>query len=763
MTFGIRIGATDETQGSLRSALSGFTSFARTLSRPILIPLKIASGGLSLLRDINLGLRPLVAGIDHIIAKGTALDTVSKSFRSLTGLSDAKAAALARRLVDAAHGGLRLSEAMQLANRAMAAGMDPARDLPTIFDFAAKKAVTTGMEFGSAMERIIMGLSRGSPAILDDFGLLNDGLEGVTKSYEKIKGSGAWEALGPAGQKAEIIRQAMADMQRQLGKIGVTGQETVFVWQRIKNEIGDAVDTLFAAVGRSDKLKSALAGVRDVIAGMTRHIEKGGSLWDILFGKKGGQSGGLFGGLQAGILDLGEQLGRGILGGLLKGVALLPELGDKLWDKMKEAGAEVGQEIYDKLAPLADEIPANLEQAIKDGARPLVDLLRRFFPSSAPVATSQPSDGAKVYVEDLKAGGAVAAKGAPGYITRKTALDLGVMGAVWLAARETAAIAADDAAAASLKHVPMAGDVASAALPKSVAGTIGRQGLGFIAKKLVPAMTIADFLYTGYGFATELGGYIKAAGERADAEEMLEETRRRAKARGLQVGMGGGLLGAALVAAAMGVTPGGSQKARSGSLFDLAGKWGDRILSGWSFGSEQSRTEAWLENYRGEFPAPNSRKPAVDTPTGLRLTQTARLRMLRDRAALDREEMAVRQGLHGTRQDALRRTNEEVRRLKSEGYDVGAPGSRIRRDIYARMLGEVVGERVTPLHERQAGIHDRLSRDDAIGDRSNDGVVAEGVTLVADKIDAFVQGIAAVLAELTGLRGRLQAAGPKRG
>jgi hypothetical protein len=255
---------------------------------------------------------------------------------------------------------------MQLANRAIVAGIDTAKSLPTIFDFASKKAVTTGMDFGGAMERIIMGLSRGSAAILDDFGLLNDGLEGVQRSYEAIKGKGAWEQLGTAAQKAEIIRQAMEDMHRQLGRIGVRGTETVFVWKQIKTQIGDATDKLFAAIGRSDALKGALIGIRDVIGGMTRHFEKGGSLGELLFGKEGGASGGLFGGLKAGVLDLGELLGRGILGGLLKGISLIPDLLNSAWEGLKSAWTWAIEELPPRIISAFEWLKTDFLPALKD-------------------------------------------------------------------------------------------------------------------------------------------------------------------------------------------------------------------------------------------------------------------------------------------------------------------------------------------------------------------------------------------------------------
>jgi hypothetical protein len=345
MSFSLRLGTKDDSQAGLRSFSSSVLGTVRSLSKPITIPLKIAGAGLGLLRDINLGLKPLVEGIDGIIERGTALDATRRSFISLVGGGAKSADQLAERLVAASHGTLRIGQAMELANRSIIAGIDAARDLPTILDFASKKAVTTGMDVASSLERIIMGLSRGSPAILDDFNLLVNGLDGVKESYDQVKGKGAWEQLGPAAQKAEVIRQALEDMQRQLGRIGIRGTETVFVWKQIKTEIGNATDKLMAAVGRSDTLRDALRGVRDTLSGITRHFETGGSLGELLFGKKDSKSGGLFGGLKAGLLDAGEALGRGIIGGILKAISAMPELFKAAWSSIKAGVTELWREL----------------------------------------------------------------------------------------------------------------------------------------------------------------------------------------------------------------------------------------------------------------------------------------------------------------------------------------------------------------------------------------------------------------------------------
>ncbi len=359
LSFAINIGAKDTTQGTLRSAARRFLSFARSVSKPITVPLRIGRKGLGILRDINVGLRPIVAGLDNIIERGTGLEVVRKSFESLTGESGRRADRLASRMTKAASGTLRLGRAMQIANRAMASGIQ-FDQLLIAMDFVSKKAITTGMSAEMAIEKVITGLSRGSTLFLDDFGILVDGLEGVKRTYNAVQGKGAFDSLGPAAQKAETIRQAIAEMGGQLDRIGVTGKETVFTFKALKNEIGDAVDKLFLAIGRSDALKGALQGVRDMFSGLVQHFEKGGSIGDVLFGKQGGGSSGLLGLLGAGVLDIGEFLGRGILAGLLKGMAAISDLFGRAWDA-----------IGPKLEAMWDKLAGKIEGALK----PLTDAL----------------------------------------------------------------------------------------------------------------------------------------------------------------------------------------------------------------------------------------------------------------------------------------------------------------------------------------------------------------------------------------------------
>ena len=376
LNFGMRISATDATGGAFRSALQGLSSFARTAIKPITIPFKIAQGGLGFLRDINLGLAPVVRGLDHLIERGSGLEVVRKSFESLTGRSGKDTDKLARSIVAASSGTLRLAEAMQIANRAIGSGLS-LEQLGTAIEFISKKAITTGKNANEALNTVITGLARGSTLFLDDFGILVDGVDGVRASFNKIKGAGAFDSLGPAAQKAETIRQAIAEMQQQMGKIGVTGGETVFQWAGIKNQVGDVVDKLFLAVTGSKAMREAMLGLRDILGGVSEHFRAGGGFMELLTGK--GKSGGLMGLLGGGLTDIGSAFGRGVTGSLLIGASAVGETFIAAWDNIKSDF----DLIWIGLKTIAEDAWVGLKHVLSEAWDELISKLKGAFSGGA--------------------------------------------------------------------------------------------------------------------------------------------------------------------------------------------------------------------------------------------------------------------------------------------------------------------------------------------------------------------------------------------
>lgn len=318
MKFGIEIGTRADMSG-VRTLLGGISSIARTAVKPIVIPLQIARGGLGLLRDINLGLAPIVRGIDQLVTRAGHLETARKSFEALTGSSGNKAAYMARQLVAAANGTLRLSDAMRLANKALSDGFTTDK-LNTIFKFASLKAASIGEDTEGLLGGLLRGLETDSGRVLKGFGL---DLGDIEEQYAKIKKVGAFDDLPFAERRAVIISAALKKMAEESKKIGLSGGELVFVWEGFKNSIGDAADSITRVVAGSKQFKAVLESIRDIGQGVAKFLENGGSI-----------SKALMGGLKVvggAFLDIGESAGRMIAAGIMRGIlAAAPDLAKSL-------------------------------------------------------------------------------------------------------------------------------------------------------------------------------------------------------------------------------------------------------------------------------------------------------------------------------------------------------------------------------------------------------------------------------------------------
>ncbi len=330
LLYSITITGRDDTQPALRSALGGFRGFAQTATSVVSSPFRAMAASIrgvgrlgNFALGINLGLRPMVQQFDRLIDRGARAVVTQDAFgRSLGRLVRPEQVSLyANKIVDAASGTLKFVDAMALANRALSSGLQ-FDQLLTAVEFISKKAAVTGKDAGQAIDTVITGLARGSTLFLDDFGILVDGAEGVKRAFDSIHGAGAFDALGPAAQKAETVRQAIAEMALSTRKVGVSSNATVFAFQRIKNEIGNALDLMSMQVAKSQSLNHVLGRVKNVMAGITEFLRNPrNSIADVLFGKSGGKGMGLAG-LAMGLgLDIADAIGRGIVGAITKALA----------------------------------------------------------------------------------------------------------------------------------------------------------------------------------------------------------------------------------------------------------------------------------------------------------------------------------------------------------------------------------------------------------------------------------------------------------
>lgn len=329
------IRAKDESERVLRGALNNIRGFANLSARAISAPFQ-ALGSLQVmaLRSNVQALRGMGNELDRFIESGLQLPVVRRAFEAATGQQGRAAERLARRLQDATGAALTLTQSMQLANRAMAMGVGQ-RDLVTILDFLGRKAPAIGVDTAAAIDRVMTSLARGSTRALAEFGIIIDGVEEIKKAFDAEHGRGAFDNLGPAQQRVELIRAAVAEMRREVQRLGVMGDELLFAMSW-RVHIADARDRLMEAVVTSERFGQVLSGVLDTVEGIARSI--GGEDQGRALAMLGGHFRNILGAV---FVDLGELLthrlieaARGFVPVMVRAVE---QIGDHLGTVFREA------------------------------------------------------------------------------------------------------------------------------------------------------------------------------------------------------------------------------------------------------------------------------------------------------------------------------------------------------------------------------------------------------------------------------------------
>lgn len=262
------INADDRTAATFARVLQGADKFGKNLEKGFGSTMKRAFAPTNLLSTLNLlkMAGSAVSGVFNSVAEsveeGARAQLAIKSFASVVSMSERHATGLARQLQEAAMNTMDLQGAMQMANRSMLAGLS-FDQMKQITAFATRKSSTMGISTQSAVERIVMGLSRGSPQILDDFALLVDGIDQVKRGYNAIHGAKAFDSLGPAAQKSQIIEAAMKDMSVQMGRLGISGNESLVRFDGMRTAMADIVTDIKRAVATSPKLAGMAKSLTD--------------------------------------------------------------------------------------------------------------------------------------------------------------------------------------------------------------------------------------------------------------------------------------------------------------------------------------------------------------------------------------------------------------------------------------------------------------------------------------------------------------------
>lgn len=185
-----------------------------------------------------------------------------QEFGRRTGATGDQIYVLARRLQEAANGAYVLDSAIERGNAAMARGLN-VQQIMKVWEFASIKAKTTREDFESLAESIGTGLATGRVMALNRIGLLMGGSAGVKASFEQQNPGRRWDHLTTAQKKAEMVNQALAEMDAQLKTIGLSGKETVFTFDRLASAWADIKDTVADLVVSSPLIGKAVERARN--------------------------------------------------------------------------------------------------------------------------------------------------------------------------------------------------------------------------------------------------------------------------------------------------------------------------------------------------------------------------------------------------------------------------------------------------------------------------------------------------------------------
>ncbi|MCB9855268.1 MAG: hypothetical protein H6818_06225 [Phycisphaerales bacterium] len=604
----------------------------------------------------------------------------------MTKQSRSGAIDMAKALVSASNGTLTLASAFEIANRGMASGLG-FEQIGTVLDFVSKKAVTTGKSAGAAIDTVVTGLARGSTLFLDDFGILVDGLEGVKRRFDSLHGKNAFDALGPAAQKAETVRQALVEMRQQIGAIGVSGREPFFVFEGIKNSLRSSVQRMVAMVASSRALRTGLEGAQSLVQGITTHFEKGGGFGELLFGKKGGNGGGLLGLGGAVLIDLGKFIAKGFVGVVLKSVAVLIQ------------GLPSAAKFF------KDTIVPEIKAAIIEGAKEAAAIFKELLP--------------KGFVDDWS-------KGANKIISARSLSDVGGLAKdLWLGTKYvTDKLFGSNLTGIQQKQVSMGPGVVPSLTPQGMLTQLGmstalaRVATDAEARAMLRAggpvidirtlsSTPADAQKSIWGglksvVAESIGGAIdplkkamivdKANGSAAIASNIAEQS-----------------FFGRMADKAIGALESVSQMPFVGKLNSVA----NNLLES-SIGFDRSIKA--FEQFKLDFPGkvitgadiPKPKPKRTNDDSDIPLTLAARRRQQRQLRMLDHDIALVEHGGHGARREALRRASERRRQLVAQGRDVSpSEWRRIRQEEFAA----VVAEMTASLKQRRTAMAEALDAD----------------------------------------------------
>jgi len=212
---------------------------------------------------------------------GTQLASLRRSFEGVSKDAGVDAVEILESLKKSTAGTVKEFRLLQIASRGHFLGVD-IKAIPELLEFATIRAVQMGKEVDVMTERIIEGLGRKSPQIMDDLGIKMSQLD--EKVIEVAASHGVLiDTVDEQTRSFYLTEAAVLLAREQMEKSTITLEDQIFTIQELKTQFSDLKDRI--AESFSDKLLSKIAGLQDALLNTSKKTDDSTLSFDKLIRK----------------------------------------------------------------------------------------------------------------------------------------------------------------------------------------------------------------------------------------------------------------------------------------------------------------------------------------------------------------------------------------------------------------------------------------------------------------------------------------------
>lgn len=250
----------------LNKLASTFNALDATQKEVTLSSVATAAALGSVLGNAVVGLATKFAQLlPEMLKAGETATNINDSFVRLEGGSLVAEQALAK-LRAATQGLVSDLDIKQTVNQGLLLGLEPGK-MDKLAAAATRLGQAVGRDATSALNDLILGLSRGSPRILDNLGI-------VVKAEEAYKKYAAANhllvsELTEAEKKVAIQNEAVEQADKKVTELGPPLQNAATEFHRLGTEISNASTDMSIAAANSDTLKVVFHQLTDSVAGLS--------------------------------------------------------------------------------------------------------------------------------------------------------------------------------------------------------------------------------------------------------------------------------------------------------------------------------------------------------------------------------------------------------------------------------------------------------------------------------------------------------------